>query len=77
MSEYQLPEQRAAKPCPFCKGTDLKWDYETRYGHGDSGFTNGRIFCVTCTGSKGDISGFGSPTMEIERFAWKQWNTRE
>lgn len=65
------------KPCPFCGSKNLKFTYETHRGHGDRGFTNARIKCNDCSGSKGDGSNYGTPTPEDINKAWEEWNTRK
>lgn len=65
------------KPCPFCGGKNLKFTYNSHSGHGDSGFTNARIKCNDCSGSKGDGSGYGTPTGKDKSKAWKEWNERK
>jgi hypothetical protein len=66
----------SALPCPFCGGTDLKFDYKMSYGHGDCGFEKARIECNDCSGAKGNGYNYGNPTKEDELNAWKQWNER-
>jgi len=69
--------RKKSKPCPFCFGTDLRFEFNKNYGHGDSGFENARIICDKCSGSKGDGSGHGDPSDEDEIKAWRQWNRRK
>ena len=66
-----------AKPCPFCGGNDLEFTYTTHYGHGDSTFSHARVMCKSCKGAKGDGSYYGSPTIDDEISAYKQWNIRK
>lgn len=69
-------EELKITPCPFCGGTDLSFEYNMSQGHGDCGFSNGRIQCETCSGSKGKGYGYGHPTGQDELKAWVQWNDR-
>lgn len=66
----------SAKPCPFCGGKNLKFMYHMSYGHGDSGYSRGRIECGDCSGSKGNLCDYGEPGFEAERNAWNIWDTR-
>ena len=66
-----------AKPCPFCGGKNLSFTYKTTYGHGESGFSNARIICNDCSGSKGNYYGYGSPYIDDEIKAYLNWNKRK
>ncbi len=63
-------------PCPSCGGTNLEFKYKMTYGHGDSGFECGRIFCNDCTTSKGNLHDWGSPTERHREKAIDIWNNR-
>lgn len=65
-----------ALPCPFCGGTDLRFNFKMSYGHGDCGFENARIECKGCSGAKGNGYNYGKPTKKDEIKAWEQWNER-
>jgi hypothetical protein len=68
--------KRNAKPCPFCGGNKLSFTYKSEYGHGESGFSNARIICGDCSGSKGDGHNYGSPS-DLDRVkAYLHWNER-
>ena len=69
--------RESALPCPFCGSKNLDFFYKTQYGHGDISFENGRICCMDCYGSKGNIHNYGKPTIKDEIEAYKQWNTRK
>ena len=56
---------KKAKPCGFCGSKDLYFTHNgVRYGHGDCGFSGGRIVCGSCGASKGNLSNMG---FELEK----------
>lgn len=64
-------------PCPFCGESDLGTTCVTSRGHGDSGFERYGVVCNNCSAHKGDIYGYGSPTIKNEIEAYKIWNQRK
>lgn len=64
-------------PCPFCDSNNLSFESNNVSGHGDSGFTNARIQCNDCSGSKGKGYGYGQPDDEDKFKAWNSWNNRQ
>lgn len=76
-SDALLEARRNSKPCPFCGSKNLKFTYRMGYGHGDCGFSNARIICNDCSGSKGDHFNYGEPTELDEIRAYQLWNIRK
>lgn len=66
-----------SKPCPFCGSKNLSFKFNINQGHGHCVFSNARIMCNDCTGSKGNGSGYSEPDESEEMIIWKQWNQRK
>lgn len=62
------------KPCPKCGGTNLIFACNSVHGHGDSGYTHGRIQCKDCSCSIGNFNDYGEPTSDVMQKAWDLWN---
>ena len=74
--EIDIPESIPVNHCPFCGGKDFTFRYSTNLGQGDHTFSDGRVFCKTCTASKGDEGYYGSPEYKHIRSAVMKWNNR-
>jgi len=64
------------KQCPFCGGKKLTFKYNEVRGHGDFGFSDGRVACVDCGACKGDVYGYGVPEQSDIEKALIDWNKR-
>jgi hypothetical protein len=64
-----------AKPCPFCGGKNLDFVYTEHQGHGECSF-EGRIQCLDCRASKGEVSGYGEPYINDKIESFMKWNKR-
>lgn len=69
--EQPIPVEQI-EPCPFCGGKNLVYAYNQK----SDGFTDGRIYCKTCTAAKGAFSFWGEPQEEDIKIAISVWNKR-
>lgn len=64
------------KPCPFCGGIKVSFNYTAVRGHGDSGFSDLRVSCDNCNCSKGNVSNYGMPEILDKIKLLEEWNNR-
>ncbi len=68
-------EQYKLKPCPLCGGTNIQLHYNTTYGHGDSGYSDGRFACAGCALAIGNKSDWGNfPEDPVILGLAERWN---
>jgi hypothetical protein len=66
------------KECPFCGNSDnFEFKFHMNYGHGDCGYEGLRLMCKSCTASKGNLFGYGSPTKGDYKTVINLWNKRD
>jgi len=65
-----------AKPCPFCGSDKLTFSSYQQHGHGDTGYTGGRIICLDCDATRG-LYDYGLPNNATIENAINAWNTRD
>ena len=61
-------------PCPNCGSLLVSLHHKTQYGHGDSGYTDLRVKCQSCSLSIGDGSDYGNPSVDASVKVIGLWN---
>lgn len=79
LAGFEAIEKKSSKPniielCPNCESSNIGFKYEIQYGHGDSGYSNARIQCDTCSLSIGNKSDWDRPSNKEEFKLWENWN---